>query len=89
MAKPNLNSIKKNALVQPTCTEQNYISGLLILNLSIMNTLCLENYGVSKMETREMETTDGGFIVMLIGGALTAAVVYGAFMKGYDDACAC
>lgn len=25
-----------------------------------MNTLCLENYGVSQMETREMKTTEGG-----------------------------
>ena len=31
-----------------------------------MNTLCLENYGVSKMETREMETTDGGFIPLVV-----------------------
>ena len=46
--------------MQSTCTEQNYISGLLILNLTIMNTLCLENYGVSKMETREMKVANGG-----------------------------
>lgn len=25
-----------------------------------MNTLCLENYGVSQMETREMKAVDGG-----------------------------
>ena len=25
-----------------------------------MNTLCLENYGVSKMETREMKVANGG-----------------------------
>jgi hypothetical protein len=26
-----------------------------------MKTLCLENYGVSPMETQEMKATDGGF----------------------------
>ena len=27
-----------------------------------MNTLCLDNYGVSKMETQEMKDTDGGWL---------------------------
>jgi hypothetical protein len=33
-----------------------------------MNTLCLENYGVSKMETREMKTTDGGGWILAVVG---------------------
>ena len=33
-----------------------------------MNTLCLENYGVSKMETRELKTTEGGFFGAILAG---------------------
>lgn len=40
-----------------------------------MNTLCLENYGVSQMETREMKTIDGGFVPV-------AAWYIGAFLVG-------
>lgn len=38
-----------------------------------MNTLCLENYGVSQMETREMKTVEGGHPI-LIGVAIGAAI---------------
>jgi hypothetical protein len=44
-----------------------------------MNTLCLENYGVSKMETREIKTTDGGFIQYWAAACLVAYYAgYGA-----------
>ena len=33
-----------------------------------MNTLCLDNYGVSKMETQEMKATNGGFIGAILAG---------------------
>jgi len=40
-----------------------------------MTNLCLENYGVSKLETREMKTIDGGVIPV-------AAYYIGAFLVG-------
>ena len=38
-----------------------------------MNTLCLDNYGVSEMETREMKEANGGHPI-LIGIAIGLAI---------------
>ena len=46
-----------------------------------MTILCLENYGVSNLETWEMKTTDGGFL----GPVAAAFGIIGAiaFAAGY------
>ena len=44
-----------------------------------MNTLCLENYGVSKMETQEMKAVDGG-----IAPILAFALIVGACAVAYN-----
>jgi lactobin A/cerein 7B family class IIb bacteriocin len=51
-----------------------------------MNALCLENYGVSKMETREMKTTDGGIAPILVFGLMVAA---GALVYDLYKECEC
>ena len=33
-----------------------------------MNILCLEKYGVSEMETREMKEANGGFLGAILAG---------------------
>lgn len=45
------------------------------LNLIIMENLCLENYGVSKMSSQEMRTIEGGVIPV-------AAYYIGSFVVG-------
>ena len=47
-----------------------------------MNTLCLENYGVSQMETRELKTTDGGVLPWYVYVAI-ASMIYDA-IKGFS-----
>jgi hypothetical protein len=45
-----------------------------------MNTLCLENYGVSQMEMREMKKANGGFIGPFFGfflGMYVASLIFG------------
>lgn len=49
-----------------------------------MNTLCLDNYGVSQMEAQEMKTVNGGVIpvavwyigAFLVGVAIGLAIAY-------------
>ena len=41
-----------------------------------MNTLCLENYGVSKMETREIRDTSGGIFPILGAIATVGTLLY-------------
>ena len=43
-----------------------------------MKNLCLENYGVSKLETREMKTTNGGWWQVAV-----AVVLY--VLSEWDD----
>ena len=44
-----------------------------------MNTLCLEKYGVSEMETREMKAANGGWWI----GVAVAVVLY--VLSEWDD----
>ena len=48
----------------------------LTLKLEIMTNLCLENYGVSKLETQEMRAINGGMLAALIGGFFLGMYVY-------------
>lgn len=51
-----------------------------------MNSLCSENYGVSKMETREKETTNGGWAQIVIAVvALAITVLNTDWDKAADD----
>ena len=47
-----------------------------------MNTLCLDNYGVSKMETQEMKETNGGLGLL---ATIVAGVVIGAAVEIIRD----
>lgn len=51
-----------------------------------MNTLCLDNYGVSKMETQEMKATNGGWAALVIGCiALAITVLNTDWDKAAED----
>jgi hypothetical protein len=51
-----------------------------------MNTLCLDNYGVSEIETREMKTSNGGWIQVAIAVvALAITVLNTDWDKAADD----
>lgn len=45
--------------------------------------------GLEDLDKASLENTSGGWIWMVVGWAITSAVVYGAFMAGYDAACDC
>lgn len=59
-----------------------------------MNTLCLENYGVSEMETREMKEANGGWVALVIGCIALAITVLNTdwdkaaedFQRGFEAA---
>jgi len=53
-----------------------------------MNTLCLKNYGVSKMETREMKEANGGWLWPIVVGVAVAEIVsdWEHFKDGLRDA---
>lgn len=48
-----------------------------------MNTLCLENYGVSQMETREMKEANGGWFALIIG---CVSLVIAVLNTDWDEA---
>ena len=50
-----------------------------------MNTLCLENYGVSKMETREMKVANGGFWQIAVAVVLYVLSEWDDISAGYKD----
>lgn len=45
--------------------------------------------GLRDLDHASLENTRGGWIWMVAGWAITSAVIYGAFMAGYDAACDC
>ena len=46
-------------------------------------------YGLEDLDAASMVNTSGGWLWMVVGWAITSAVIYGAFTAGYDAGCGC
>ncbi len=49
-----------------------------------MKSLDLKQMGVQELDAKEMKSVDGGIVDVLLMQAIGCAIVYGAFMAGYN-----